>query len=53
MVRTECAHCKSPMELSIDSNLNCTVKHKESMPMVFIPDVDLLNIQEENIINAF
>ena len=52
-VRTECAHCKTPMEMTIDSDLNITVKDRESRPMAFMPDVDLLNIKEENIINAF
>jgi len=83
MVRTECAHCKTPMELTIDSDLNYTVEpiqhpdmsgldnatsrsspaprrdcdrgvnEKGCEPMVFMPDVDLLNLQEEGIINAF
>ncbi len=41
------------MELMIDSDLNYTVKEKGCEPMVFMPDVDLLNLQEESIINAF
>ncbi len=52
-VRTECAHCKEPMELTIDSDLNFTVKDGGRAPMVFIPDVDLLTLQDESIINAF
>ncbi len=51
-VRTECAHCKEPMELTIDSNLHYTVKG-EGEPMVFMPDVDLLGLEDESIINAF
>jgi hypothetical protein len=41
------------MELAIDSDLNYTVKEKGCVPMIFIPDVDLLALQEESIINAF
>ncbi len=52
-VRTECAHCKTPIELTIDSDLNYTVKEKECEPMIFMPDVDLLNLRDESIINAF
>lgn len=52
-VRTECAHCKTPMEMTIDSDLNITTKDSESRPMAFVPDVDLLNMKEESIINAF
>jgi hypothetical protein len=52
-VCTECAHCKTPMEMTIDSDLNISVKDRENRPMVFVPDVDLLKLKEESIINAF
>lgn len=52
-VKTECAHCKSPMELTVDSDLNYTVSDKDSQPVIFVPDVDLLKLKEESIINAF
>lgn len=41
------------MELTIDSDLNYAVKDKGSEPVIFVPDVDLLNLKEESIINAF
>jgi hypothetical protein len=41
------------MELTIDSELHYTVREKGCEPMVFMPDVDLLNLREESIINAF
>jgi hypothetical protein len=41
------------MELEIDSDLNYRVKEKGSEPILFVPDVDLLNLEEESIINAF
>lgn len=41
------------MELAIDSDLNYTVKDTSSEPMIFMPDVDLLNLDDENIIKAF
>ena len=52
-VRTECGHCKMPMELMIDSDLNYTAKGKGCEPIVFVPDVDLLTLEDESIINAF
>lgn len=52
-VRTECAHCKTPMEMTIDSDLNITIQNGEYRPMAFMPGVDLLNLKEESIINAF
>jgi hypothetical protein len=41
------------MELLIDSDLNYTVKDKTCEPIVFMPDVDLLNLEDESIIDAF
>ncbi len=41
------------MELTIDSDLNYAVKEKGCKPMIFMPDVDLLNLEDESIINAF
>jgi hypothetical protein len=52
-VKTECAHCSKPMEIEIDSDLHFSVKDESSKPIVFVPDVDLFKIQDENIINAF
>lgn len=52
-VKTECAHCSKPMEIEIDSDLYFSVKAESSKPIVFVPDVDLFKIQDENIINAF
>jgi hypothetical protein len=42
-----------PMELTIGSDLNFTVKEKGCEPMIFVPDVDLLTLEDESIINAF
>ncbi len=41
------------MEIEIDSELNYRVKEKECNPIIFIPDVDLLKLKDESIINAF
>ncbi len=52
-VRTECVHCKRPMELTIDDDLDYTVKEQGAEPVIFVPDVDLLTLEDESIINAF
>jgi len=52
-VNTECAHCKKPMEIVIDSDLDFTVSEQGCEPIVFVPSVDLFKIEEESIINAF
>jgi hypothetical protein len=41
------------MEIEIDSDLNCHVKEKGCSPIVFVPDINLLKLEEESIINAF
>ncbi len=53
LVKTECAHCSKPMELSIDSDLRFTVRTEACDPVVFVPDVDLFKLEDESIINAF
>lgn len=41
------------MELEIDSDLNCRVKDEGCNPVVFVPDVNLIELEDESIINAF
>jgi hypothetical protein len=41
------------MELTIDSDCTYTVKDEGCDPCIFIPDVDLLTLKDENIIDAF
>jgi hypothetical protein len=41
------------MEIEIDSELNYHLKEKDCNPIIFIPDVDLIKLKDENIINAF
>jgi hypothetical protein len=53
VVRTECAHCGRAMEIGIDSDLNCHVQEEMCNPIVFVPDVDLIALEDESIINAF
>ncbi len=52
-VHTECAHCKKPMELTIDSELNYSAAGKGCEPVVYAPDLDLFTLPEKNIIKAF
>jgi hypothetical protein len=41
------------MEIEIGSDLNYAVKEKGCKPIVFVPDVNLFEIEDESIINAF
>lgn len=52
-INTECAHCGQPMEIAINSDLEYSVKQAGCDPVAFVPEVDLINLQEESIIDAF
>jgi hypothetical protein len=41
------------MEIEIDSDLHWQVKGEGCAPIVFVPDVDLIALQDESIIHAF
>jgi hypothetical protein len=52
-VKTECAHCARPIEMTIDSDLGFTVREEGCEPVIFVPQVDLFKVEDENIIDAF
>ena len=52
-VESECAHCSREMALEIDSELNIKAFDEECNPIIFIPDIDLLNLEEDSIIDSF
>jgi hypothetical protein len=52
-LETECAHCSSPMEIEIDSNLRYKVNDERCDPVIFVPDINLFNINDDSIIDAF
>jgi len=53
LVKTECAHCSEPMEIEIDSDLNYKIKEEGCEPVVFVPDVNLFELEEDSIIDSF
>lgn len=52
-VETECAHCKRPMQMEIDSDMNCRCTEPDCRPVIFVPDVDFSRLKDSNIIDAF
>jgi len=52
-VNTECAHCAKPMTLTIDSDLGFHTEEKGCAPVIFLPDVDLIGLEDESIVRAF
>ena len=41
------------MHLQIDSEMNYESEDKECRPIIFVPDVDLLNLKEDSIVDSF
>jgi hypothetical protein len=52
-VVTECAHCKRPMHMEIDSDMNCSCPDSDCSPIIFVPDVDIKTLKDPSIIDAF
>jgi hypothetical protein len=52
-VNTACAHCGKPMKLKIDSDLSCKTEDDGCAPIIFLPDVDLIGLADESIIQSF
>ena len=53
MVRTSCANSEVPFEIEIDSDLEYKTEDPGCRPVAFIPDINLIKLDDENIINAF
>jgi hypothetical protein len=41
------------MEIEIDSDLNCRSKDEGCMPIAFVPEVNLFDLEDDCIIDAF
>jgi len=41
------------MEIEIDSNLRYKIKDERCEPVIFVPDIDLLSIKDDSIIDSF
>ena len=53
VVETECAHCKQPLHLEMDGDLNYRVVEDAAEPLVFVPMVDFDKLEDPSIIDAF
>jgi hypothetical protein len=51
-VSSHCAHCLEPLDLTIDSDMNVNVR-QDTEPLVFVPEVNLYDLDEPNIIESF
>ena len=53
LLKTECAHCKRPIRLRMDSDLGYAVLSEGAAPIVFVPMVDFSRLDDPSIIDAF
>ena len=51
-ISSHCAHCQEPLDLTIDSDMNVSVR-QDTEPLVFVPEVNLYDLDEPNIIESF
>ena len=51
-IKTECAHCSRPIQIEMDSELNCRVV-EDTDPLIFVPLVDFEELEDPSIIDAF
>jgi hypothetical protein len=51
-IDTECAHCSRPMQLEVDSRIDCRVAEGAD-PLIFVPHVEFEKLKDPSIIDAF
>jgi len=52
-IETECGHCHAPMRIEIDSELEYRVVEGGEDPRVYVPLVNLHQLDEPSIIDGF
>lgn len=52
-IETECAQSSRPMKIEIDSNLSYKTEVAGCEPVIFVPDLDLFNLEDDSIIDSF
>jgi hypothetical protein len=52
-IDSECGHCRKPLHLDVDSELNYRLHEAEAAPLVFVPMMNLRKLDEPSIIDDF
>lgn len=52
-IETKCQHCAQPLHITIDSNMQVSVREQDAAPFVFMPDVDWEHFAERTIIDSY
>ena len=53
VIETECGHCREPMQIEIDSDLQHLVLTGGAEPLVYMPMVDVAKLGAPSIIDGF
>jgi hypothetical protein len=53
VIQTECGHCRQPLHIEIDSELDYLVREEGAEPLVYVPLVDAQKLDEPSIIDSF
>jgi hypothetical protein len=52
-VETQCQHCDQVMHMTIDSNMQVSIRESDANPWVFMPDIDWNSFAERTIIDSY
>jgi len=52
-IATRCAHCGQELHLTVDSEMNWSVREQDAQPIVFVPEIDWQHFMGATIIEDF
>jgi hypothetical protein len=52
-IETKCRHCDQIIHITIDSNMQASVRDDQASPLMFSPNVDWDHFTDRTIIDAF
>lgn len=52
-IETACAHCGRGLHLTVNSDMEWSVKEKDAQPLLFEPEVDWQHFEGPNIIGDY
>ena len=52
-IETVCVHCGQPLHITVNSDLQWSVREQDASPLLFEPEVDLEHFTDSTIIDAY
>lgn len=52
-IETACVHCGQPLHISVNSDIQWSVREQDAAPLLFEPDVDWAHFSDATIIDAY